>query len=180
MLEVMTIKQLAEYLQLPVPTVYQMAKTGKLPAAKVGKHWRFQRETIDEWLRVQSGRSHARILVADDDELVRSAFQDSLEAMGCRLVLAADGDQALQLTRTHSFDLIFLDLIMPGKDGVDVLAALRAEGCQTHVVLITAYPESELLEEALRHGPITLLRKPVGVRGIQMTAAVLLRLPGPS
>jgi len=176
MADVLTIKQLAEYLQLPVPSVYQMAKNGTLPAAKVGKHWRFQREVIDEWLRARSAKTRPRILVVDDDELVCRTFEDSLEPLGCQVVLAFDGDRALQIAERQSFDLIFLDLIMPGKDGVDVLSELRRHGCKTHVVLITAYPESELLAEALKHGPITLVQKPIGVAGIQATAASLLRL----
>jgi len=176
MSDVMTIKQLAEYLQLPVPSLYQMAQSGRLPAAKVGKHWRFQRQVIDEWLRTQSARNHHRVLVVDDDELVRETFKDGLEAVGCQVTAASDGVQALALAASGRFDLIFLDLIMPGKDGVEVLKALRAQGCKTPVVLITAYPESELLDEALKQGWITLVRKPVGIASIQATAESLLRL----
>lgn len=176
MSEILTIKQLAEYLQLPVQSLYQMAKNGDLPAAKVGKHWRFQREVIDDWLRARSTKARPRILVVDDEELVRRTFQDSLEMIGCQVLLANDGEQGLELAEGQSFDLIFLDLVMPRKDGVDVLNALRARGCQTHVVLVTAYPESELLAQALKQGPITLVQKPIGVKGIQATAEALLRL----
>lgn len=180
MTDVMTIKQLAEYLQLPVPSLYQMAKNGRLPAAKVGKHWRFQRHVIDEWLRIQSARVSRRVLVVDDDELVRHTFKDGLEAIGCQVMLASDGEEGLALAEQGAFDLIFLDLVMPGKDGVGVLSALRGRGCKTHVVLITAYPESDLLEEALQHGSITLVRKPVGIAAIQSTAESLLRLRQPA
>ncbi len=179
MTDVMTIKQLAEYLQLPVTSLYQMAQNGKLPAAKVGKHWRFQRQMIDEWLRHQSAWGSRRVLVVDDDDLVRQTFRDSLEVIGCQVWLAADGDECLALAERETFDLIFLDLVMPGKDGVDVLSALRGRGCKTHVVLITAYPESDLLEEALKHGSITLVRKPVGIAAVQSTAEMLLDLRRP-
>lgn len=176
MSEVMTIKQLADYLQLSVPSLYQMAQHGKLPAAKVGKHWRFQREVIDEWLRARSTSAPSRILIVDDDELVRHTFQDSLEPLGCQVTLAADGEAGLRLARECRFDLIFVDLIMPGIDGVEVVNTLRERGCEAHLALITAYPDSELLTQVLDQGSITLIRKPIRVGEIQRLAASFLRL----
>ncbi len=48
--DVMTIDQLAEYLQIAKSTLYKLAQEGKVPGQKVGKHWRFHRETIDHWI----------------------------------------------------------------------------------------------------------------------------------
>jgi len=47
---VLTIDELAEYLKIPKSTLYKLAQEGKLPAQKVGKHWRFRKEAIDRWL----------------------------------------------------------------------------------------------------------------------------------
>ncbi len=47
---VMTIVELAAYLKIPRSTLYKLAQEGKLPAQKVGRHWRFHKETIDKWL----------------------------------------------------------------------------------------------------------------------------------
>ncbi|MDH7570835.1 MAG: response regulator [Armatimonadota bacterium] len=172
----MTIKQLAEYLQLPVATLYQMAQEGRLPAAKVGRHWRFQRELVDEWLRARSTLAQRRVLVVDDDQLVRQTFRDSLEMLGCQVAEASDGEEALRIAAEQKLDLVFVDLILPGMDGAEVLRELRQRGCQAHAVMITAYPDSAVLTEALKQGSITLLRKPIGVADIQRTAATLLRL----
>ncbi len=49
--DVMTIEQLSSYLQLSRSTLYKLAQEGKLPGQKVGKHWRFSKQVIDEWLR---------------------------------------------------------------------------------------------------------------------------------
>ena len=49
--EVMTISDLAEYLQLSKSSLYKLVQCGKVPGQKVGKHWRFHREAIDEWLK---------------------------------------------------------------------------------------------------------------------------------
>ena len=53
--EVMTIEQLCSYLQLSRSTLYKLAQERKLPGQKVGKHWRFRKQVIDEWLRGQEG-----------------------------------------------------------------------------------------------------------------------------
>ncbi|MFH1552172.1 MAG: helix-turn-helix domain-containing protein [Candidatus Omnitrophota bacterium] len=54
---VMTIKELADYLQMKVVTIYKHAQEGKIPAFKVGSKWRFKKETIDEWIKNQEKKS---------------------------------------------------------------------------------------------------------------------------
>ena len=51
--EILTLQELHRYLKIPKPTLYQLAQTGRIPAAKVGRHWRFQRRSIDQWLKQQ-------------------------------------------------------------------------------------------------------------------------------
>jgi len=60
----MTIEQLCSYLQLSRSTLYKLAQDGKVPGQKVGKHWRFHRATIDNWLK---GRSLGEIPIAGED-----------------------------------------------------------------------------------------------------------------
>lgn len=55
---VMTIDELAEYLQVSKSTLYKLAQAGRLPAQKVGKHWRFRKEAIDRWLDERDRPSH--------------------------------------------------------------------------------------------------------------------------
>ncbi len=50
LLEVMTIQETSEYLRVPVSSLYKLAQSGKIPCRKVGRHWRFRRETIERWL----------------------------------------------------------------------------------------------------------------------------------
>jgi excisionase family DNA binding protein len=50
---ILTVQELHGYLKIPKPTLYALAQNGRIPAAKVGKHWRFRREDIDEWLKSQ-------------------------------------------------------------------------------------------------------------------------------
>ena len=51
--EILTLHELHTYLKIPKPTLYVMAQGGRIPAAKVGKHWRFRKADIDEWLNAQ-------------------------------------------------------------------------------------------------------------------------------
>ena len=54
---IMTVAEVAEYLRLGEATVYRLAQEGEIPAAKVGRSWRFKKELIDEWFRVGGGES---------------------------------------------------------------------------------------------------------------------------
>ena len=51
--DILTVQELHGYLKIPKPTLYALAQNGRIPAAKVGKHWRFRRIDIDEWLKAQ-------------------------------------------------------------------------------------------------------------------------------
>lgn len=51
--DILTVEELHGYLKIPKPTLYALAQNGRIPAAKVGKHWRFRRVDIDEWLKAQ-------------------------------------------------------------------------------------------------------------------------------
>lgn len=58
-IEIMTVQEVAEYLRLAEATVYRLAQSGEIPAAKVGRAWRFKRELIDEWFRQQARKSES-------------------------------------------------------------------------------------------------------------------------
>jgi len=79
-----------------------------------------------------------RVLVVDDEPGVRRALQRGLSAEDMDVVVAADGPSALQIARTGAFDVILLDIMLPGLSGYRVLQALRAEGVGTPVLLVSA------------------------------------------
>jgi len=56
--EFMTIEEVSEYLRVPLSSLYKLAQQGKIPASKVGRHWRFRREFIDRWINDQVKHSH--------------------------------------------------------------------------------------------------------------------------
>ncbi|RZS44368.1 DNA-binding response OmpR family regulator [Herbihabitans rhizosphaerae] len=83
-------------------------------------------------------RVKPRVLVVDDELGVRRALQRGLSAEDMDVVVAADGPSALEVARTGAFDVILLDIMLPGLSGYRVLQRLRAEGVRTPVLLVSA------------------------------------------
>jgi DNA-binding response OmpR family regulator len=79
-----------------------------------------------------------RILIAEDEERIASFIEKGLRANGFTTTVAADGHEAIALARSGDFDLMILDLGLPGKDGTDVLRELREWDRRTPVLILTA------------------------------------------
>ena len=104
----------------------------------------------------------AKILVVDDDETVRLSYLRSLRG-ACRTVEAAwNGDAAVEAMKTEPFDVVLLDLRMPGTDGMSVLRTIKERWPDTEVVVITGYPSLETAKAAVKLGAYDYLAKPVG------------------
>src|SRR5262249_53722354 len=65
--EVLTVSEVARYLNLPVSTIYRLAERRDLPGHKVGRQWRFHKSVLDEWFRQHAATSRSTILVVDDE-----------------------------------------------------------------------------------------------------------------
>ena len=79
-----------------------------------------------------------RILVVEDERKVSQAVQQGLEGEGCRVTTAETGEEAFYLAQTEAFDVIVLDRMLPGRDGLEILSTLRARGVRTPVLMLTA------------------------------------------
>jgi len=157
--ELMTLEELGKYLRFTRKTLYRLLKQGDIPAIKIGNKWRFDKEAIDRWLR-QSEEVKARILVIDDDEAIRSLFKRTLEGQGHTVVTAGNGIEGIECVKRWDFDLVFLDLKMPGLDGEEFLKQLKAIKPELPVTIITGYPGSEMMERALKQGLFGVMGKP--------------------
>ena len=145
-----------------VETLRRMARRGEIPAYKVGKDWRFRREALDEWCGTHHLRSGpALALVVDDEKSIRDTVRAFLVADGYRVTTASDGHEAISCARRDMPDVVLLDLVMPRMSGVEVLKELHAMDPDVPVIIVTGYPDSALMAEALRYAPVTLLPKPV-------------------
>ena len=108
----------------------------------------------------------ASILIVDDEEVVRRSHLRSLAVTGCHTEAASDGEEALQVMEQHPFDVVLLDLRMPGLDGMEVLRTLKERWPDSEVVVITGYPTIESAKEAVRLGAHNYIAKPVDVKDV--------------
>ena len=180
----LTIKQAAAYLQMAPSTMYRIVQERRLPAAKVGGQWRVRKDLLDEWLKEQAMGGALRILVVDDDPLICEAFKGVLGPAGHHVTAAQTGQDALRWAETLRFDLIFLDLYLPGLNGVAVFKGLRQLQHLSPVIVITGYPDSSLLAEAIELGPLTVMKKPFAVNQVLQAIQLCARfgprvVPGP-
>jgi DNA-binding NtrC family response regulator len=103
----------------------------------------------------------ANILIVDDEEVVRHSQLRILADVECNAAVAWNGIEALQAMEEHPFDLVLLDLRMPGLDGMSVLKTIKERWPESEVVVITGYPSIEAAKEAIRLGAYNYLAKPV-------------------
>jgi DNA-binding response OmpR family regulator len=105
--------------------------------------------------------THGRILVIDDEELLRHTLARVLRRAGYEVAMSGDGHDALRLLEDNGFDLVYLDIRLPGMDGLQILKGIRANDGKMPVVLLTAYGSLQTALEALRLGATDYLLKPV-------------------
>jgi DNA-binding NtrC family response regulator len=118
------------------------------------------------------------ILIADDEPNVRLVFRTALEPDGYTMSTAVDGETALGWIQRQSFDLVLLDLQMPGMKGMEVLRRLRDAGNDVPVVIITAHDSVPNAVEAMKLGAIDFLAKPMTPEALRrVVAEVLARDP---
>ena len=103
----------------------------------------------------------ANILVVDDEEIVRRAHTRTLAATRCDVREVLNGQEALDAMEEQPFDVVLLDLRMPGMDGMSVLKAMKERWPESEVIIITGYPSIETAKEAIRLGAYDYLAKPV-------------------
>jgi DNA-binding response OmpR family regulator len=103
-----------------------------------------------------------KILVCDDDPNIRNIIDFGLQAEGFQVLDAADGAEALELARGEAPDLVILDVMMPGSDGVEVCAALKQDEATGHlpVLLLTARTGKQDRDRGLAAGADDYITKP--------------------
>jgi len=102
----------------------------------------------------------ARILLAEDDEIMRISVSDSLKKQGWRVEEAEDGLKAMQLFERHQYNLIISDIRMPGMDGLTLLKKVRQQSPETAIVIMTAYGSVDAAIDCLRQGATDYVLKP--------------------
>jgi DNA-binding response OmpR family regulator len=116
-----------------------------------------------------------RLLVIEDEPKVGQALREGLQAEGYEVVLVATGEDGFFLASNRDFDLIVLDVMLPGRDGLEVLAALRKQSIFTPVLLLTAKDAVESRVTGLDAGADDYLVKPFAFPELSARIRALLR-----
>lgn len=116
-----------------------------------------------------------RILIVDDEEIVRLSHVRVLAGPHCEVAAVYNGDAALREMSRQPFDVVLLDLRMPGMDGMSVLKAIKQQWPDSEVVVITGYPTLESAKEAIRLGAYDYVAKPADPEDVIRVASGAMR-----
>lgn len=103
------------------------------------------------------------LLIVDDQMGIRLLLDEVFRREGYQTHLAANGKEALQAATEKAPDCVLLDMKMPGMDGIEVLKKLKSSWPEVPVIMMTAYGEIELTDEALKNGAIRYFTKPFDI-----------------
>ena len=120
--------------------------------------------------------NNASILIIDDEKDIRLSLRGIFEDEGWQVTEAGTGTEGLAQALDGDFDLIFLDIWMPGMDGMAVLCALREKGVDTPVIMISGHGNIETAVTALKNGAFDFIEKPLSLDNTQVTAGKALEL----
>jgi CheY-like chemotaxis protein len=109
-----------------------------------------------------------KILIVDDEPQVAEVLAKSLGREGHQATIATSGEQALSLVGVHDPDALFLDVSMPGMNGLDVLAEVRRRRPSLPVVVITGHATPDEVEQVKKMGAVDVIEKPAPLTHYQL------------
>jgi excisionase family DNA binding protein len=168
----LTVKETAEYLRIPIPTVYYLVQRGKLPAIQIGGRWRIKKSSLDRDLLHQDKQGQPTVLVVDDDPGLQHLFRTFLKKIGFSRVVVGTAKEAIRSLGKQHFDLMFLDLKLPDAPGDQVFKTAKQIDPDLNTIVITGYPDSEILDRILEVSPVTVLKKPLKVEQLNQAVKI--------
>lgn len=118
-----------------------------------------------------------RILVVDDSKFMRMLLGDLLSRNGFDVLEAESGEEALQIYRKERPDLVTLDILMPGRDGIETVGDLREEDPKARIVMVTALGMEDYIQRALEAGADGFILKPFSPERVLDTLKEVLDKP---
>jgi len=112
-----------------------------------------------------------RVLLVDDELKVLEVFGNNLSQLGCSVDTASSGEQALSLLERQAYSLALVDAVMPGIDGLSLVARMHARWPDMRLVVISGKAHNEMVAEAFRLGADDFLCKPIDIEQLRHTIA---------
>jgi len=119
---------------------------------------------------MNSKRANATVLIADDSAVMRTLISHVIKRLGYKHITADDGNACIRLLQDNKVDLLLLDINMPGKNGIDVLAYMKENGLEIPVIMITASDDISQAVQCIKMGAYEYLTKPVDNDRLEITA----------
>ncbi|TLM68457.1 MAG: response regulator [Deltaproteobacteria bacterium] len=107
-----------------------------------------------------------RVLVVEDDRDFAESLTIALGTRKCEVEIAYTGEDAIRMFHERAYDIAFMDIKLPGKNGVESLTEILAFAPRARIVMMTGYSEPALLDQARRAGAVDVLRKPFRMRDL--------------
>jgi excisionase family DNA binding protein len=178
--KLLTVQEVAELLNVHPNTVRQWSNQELLKSYRIGTRGdrRFRQEDVTSFLNLKSKDIENTVLIVDDEVTVCSLLRRVVESKGCSVVAVNSGEKAVEVLDRQKFSLIFLDLILPGLSGAEVLRHIKAIKSDAVVAIVSGYGESPIATEAMSLGPTFFVRKPFKVSAIRDILDLTVKLKG--
>ena len=157
---------------MPIPTVYYLVQRGTIPAIQIGCRWLIKKSSLDRDLLHQDKQGQPTALVVDDDPGLQDLFRTFLRKIGFSRVIVGTAKEAIKRLGKQKFDLMFLDLELPDAPGDQVLKTAKQIDPDLKVIVVTGYPDSEILDRILQISPVTVLKKPLQVEQLNQAVKI--------
>ena len=118
------------------------------------------------------------LLIVDDEPIMRDSLRDWFSALGYNVDVSGDGEEALGLVREKKYNMLLLDLCLPGKNGIEVFKEAKKLRQDMQGIIITAYPSADTATTAIREGIIEYLPKPLALSELEELVARNIGRPG--
>jgi len=117
-----------------------------------------------------------RLLVVDDDPSTLASLSRAFRMAGYEAVVCDNATRAIALLKSERFDLVFSDVVMPGKDGLAMLADVREAGISTPIIMVSGQATVDMAVRATRLGAVDFLEKPISSDKLLLTVENALRM----
>lgn len=104
-----------------------------------------------------------KLLIVDDNERLCKNLSDILKLKDYDVVGVYDGHQAIEAAKSHKFDIVLLDIKMPGLNGVDTLENLKKMASDATIVMMTAFADDTYYKERLKNSNCKIIQKPIDI-----------------
>jgi DNA-binding NtrC family response regulator len=115
-----------------------------------------------------------KILLIDDDEWIRDSLSLFLESEGCQLLALETAEEALEVLKQQTYEIIITDYRLPGIDGLEFIRRIQSKNLDAVIILITAYGDDEVISEAKRIGVQDIIAKPFNSEDIEASLSRLI------